>query len=59
MTMFKLSISLADDALVSHLLPELANILNDAARKVSAGIVRSPLRDSNGNTVGSFEVTKQ
>lgn len=56
--MFKLSISLDDDALFTHTLPTLVTILEDATRKVRAGVTSSPLRDPNGNTVGRFDLTK-
>jgi hypothetical protein len=36
---------------------ECAAILKEAARQLEMGVDRTPLRDTNGNTVGNFRFT--
>lgn len=53
---FKLEMDCNNDAFAEDLEVELARILRDVANKVRAGHGNGPVRDSNGNKVGSFEI---
>lgn len=37
---------------------EASQILREAAQRIRDGAMSGKLRDSNGNTVGSFEISK-
>ncbi|MCA1841068.1 MAG: hypothetical protein LC723_12220 [Actinobacteria bacterium] len=55
---FTLEITCDNAAFDENPFPEVARILREAARKVDDGLVKigqeQPLRDVNGNRVGSF-----
>ncbi len=55
---FKLSINMDNAAFETHPEQEIGVILFDVALMVRKGLTDSPLRDSNGNTVGKFEITE-
>lgn len=49
---FTLTITLGNDAMQSPV--DVADALRTAADRVEAGTAYAPIRDANGNTVGSF-----
>jgi hypothetical protein len=55
---FSLTIDLQNDAFVPDVRNHLAQLLQLTAERVSEGLIAAPIRDLNGNRVGSFEVSK-
>lgn len=53
---FKLEINSGDDALMSNPRQGIADLLLVAAQKVKNGAASGTLLDTNGNSVGGFEV---
>ena len=57
--MFRLEIDTANDAFVGYPAGEVARILRETADDLDAGIIAFSIRDSNGNTVGSWELSEE
>ena len=48
-----------NDAMTEIPYSETARILRDAARRIENGVTSGSIRDTNGNTVGSFEFREE
>ena len=55
---FKLNINMDNAAFDPLVQIELVAILEKAIEKVGHGYVKQSLQDTNGNTVGKFEITE-
>ena len=58
MKSFNLKLSLDDDAAVTDFRATVAQALEQASQRVLDGRLSSPIRDVNGNRIGSFEVSR-
>lgn len=56
---FSLGIKLGDAALTSMGSTELSRVIRVVADKVESGETSGNIKDINGNTVGTFEITKE
>ena len=55
---FNMAIKLGDAAFVSEGVAELSRVIRVVANKIEHGETVGNIKDINGNTVGTFEVTK-
>jgi hypothetical protein len=56
--MFKLEFKTDNAAFEGMMREEISNILRDVQRRVNTGYLEGKIRDSNGNTIGSYQVTE-